>query len=181
MTNPAVQLSTVDTGTITYVALFDAGIDAARKLAQCMELPNLPDRGQLLRFEDAVVSWFGANAFLFIAADNGAVRKFAPLFKPVSDNALGVVEELSAGYAALEVCGSKAFDVLSKGCPLDLHPEVFGWSTSARTVVFGVNVLIRRSDNGAGFNLLFGRSYQSALLRHLNDASYEFVSENCAE
>jgi sarcosine oxidase subunit gamma len=88
------------------------------------------------------------------------------------------VTDVGESRATVVVTGTKARDVLAKGCPLDLHSLVFGASSCAQSLVGGVNVALYRADTGPAdpprFELIVVRSFADFLWRFLEDAAREY-------
>lgn len=169
------RISVVDPGTVFSLALFRDPAGETHRLARQLGVSALPDPGRSVRVGNAAISWFGPRSWLLLIADGKAAKTFGPVFEAVEREALGVVADLSAGYAAVEVTGEQGGDILSKGCSLDI--DGFDAFTSVRTSLFGINALIRRLEDRDGYHLLVGRSYRTGLLTQLHDAAHEFASE----
>ncbi|RDU96378.1 sarcosine oxidase subunit gamma [Trinickia dinghuensis] len=85
------------------------------------------------------------------------------------------VVDVGSGYTVLEVSGERVRDVISRGCPLDLHPKVFGQGQCAQSHYFKAPVvLIPTGDNS--FDLIVRRSFGDYFLRILTDAAAPIVS-----
>lgn len=82
--------------------------------------------------------------------------------------------DLTDGLAGLEVQGSAAREVLSKGCGLDLHPRSFPTGRCARTRFAQIPVVVDCLDEPPRFELYVARSYFSYLRLWLIDAAAEF-------
>lgn len=85
-----------------------------------------------------------------------------------------VLVDLGDAYVRLEVAGSCARDLLSKGCGLDLHPHTFPAGRCARTRFAQIPVVIECLDDSPRFELLAARSYAQYLHAWLVDAAAEF-------
>lgn len=85
-----------------------------------------------------------------------------------------VLVDLTDGLAALEIRGSFARDVLSKGCGLDLHPRSFPAGRCARTRFAQIPLTIEYLDAPPRFELYVGRSHFRYLHAWLTDAAAEF-------
>ena len=90
----------------------------------------------------------------------------------------GVVTDVSAQRIGIRLSGSRARDMLAKGCSIDLHPVVFGRGRAAQTSVglAGV-ILLAMSDAGDEFLLLVRSSFAGYLADWLLDAAQEFSTE----
>lgn len=82
--------------------------------------------------------------------------------------------DLTDGLAVLEVRGSAARRLLSKGCGLDLHPRSFPVGHCARTRFAQIPVVLECVDQMPRFELYVARSYLHYVHAWLSDASVEF-------
>jgi len=82
--------------------------------------------------------------------------------------------ELTDGFAGLDVRGSAARELLSKGCGLDLHPRSFPAGRCARTRFAQIPVVVECLDEPPRFELFVARSYFHYLHSWLTDAAAEF-------
>ncbi|WP_025373766.1 sarcosine oxidase subunit gamma [Advenella mimigardefordensis] len=87
------------------------------------------------------------------------------------------VTDQSSAYSVLQLSGPKARSVLSKGCPLDLHPRVFGAGQCAQSHYYKTSVLLRGLDNGAGdrWEIIVRRSFADYAVRMLVDGMWEYT------
>ena len=79
----------------------------------------------------------------------------------------------SMGRVVLRVAGSRARDVLAKGCRLDLHPRAFGPGGVAVTPIAHVTVTLVQVDATPTFDLLVPASYAETFLDWLLEAAAE--------
>jgi heterotetrameric sarcosine oxidase gamma subunit len=82
-----------------------------------------------------------------------------------------VMVDMTDGLAGLSIQGSAARDMLSQGCGLDFHPDVFPADSCARTRFAQIPVVIQRLAESNRFELYCGRSYLQYLRAWLTDAS----------
>jgi sarcosine oxidase, subunit gamma len=82
------------------------------------------------------------------------------------------VVDLSARLFAVEIAGPAVRDVLAAGCPLDLHPSVFGPDRASRTL-FGKTEIILDCLADDRFRLLANRSFMPYVRLLLAEASRE--------
>jgi sarcosine oxidase subunit gamma len=82
--------------------------------------------------------------------------------------------DVTDGLVALEVRGSAAREILSKGCGLDLHPRSFPAGRCARTRFAQIPVIVECVDQMPRFELYVARSYVDYLHAWLADAAVEF-------
>jgi sarcosine oxidase subunit gamma len=116
--------------------------------------------------------WLGPDEWLVLSrADAGTVA--AELRESLGGDP-GSVVDVSANRTTLELCGPSAREVLEKGCPLDLHPRVFGPGRAVSTTVGPVAVLLWQVDDAPTYRLLPRSSFADHLARWLIDAMSEY-------
>ena len=92
---------------------------------------------------EAAVLWLGPDEWLVVGPPDGESALEAQL-----DDALGdarsrvAIVDVSANRTTLELRGPRSRELLEFGCPIDLHPRVFGPGRSAQTLLARANVLI---------------------------------------
>jgi sarcosine oxidase, subunit gamma len=85
------------------------------------------------------------------------------------------VVDVSALRAVLELRGPRAREVLAHGCPLDLHPRVFGPGHYAQTLVAKATVGLLQVGLEPDYRILVRASYADYLARWLLDAMTEYL------
>jgi sarcosine oxidase, subunit gamma len=122
---------------------------------------------------DVDVLCIGPTDWLAVSADPDS----AGLLRTLSDAFAGTgfrATDLSCALTRIRVEGAHARVVLSKGCSVDLHPQLFFPGRSARTRFAGMPVLIR-CTGVASFECIVARSYTQYLESWLADAAIEFA------
>lgn len=139
------------------------------QMALGVELPLMPNHWN---GDDRVAAvWLGPDEWLIVAPDGGtgeierAVREARP-----NDPWLSLVD-VSHNYTCLVLSGSKARDVLAKGCAVDLRPDKFAAGDCTQTVLAKAPVLLRALVDADSFELWFRNSYARYLATWLLDAS----------
>lgn len=94
--------------------------------------------------------------------------------RPLLQGLSACVVDVSSGYTVLELSGEHARDVLAKGCPLDLHPRVFGPGQCAQSHYFKAGVMVRALDEG-GIEVVVRRSFADYVGRMLLEARREYL------
>jgi sarcosine oxidase subunit gamma len=118
--------------------------------------------------DERSVLWLGPDEWLVV--DDGA---------PVTEDAVraafapewGAVVDVSANRVLFEVSGAGARDLLARGCPLDLHPRVFGPGTCAQTLLARTAVIQWQTDQAPTYRVLVRASFADHLARWLTDAT----------
>lgn len=89
------------------------------------------------------------------------------------------VTAVGESLACISVAGPRARDVIAKGCPLDLHPRVFGGvghcaqSHLAKTAIT-LHQVGDETTGGLSFDLYTRRSFGGYLWNWLEDAAQEY-------
>ena len=86
-----------------------------------------------------------------------------------------VLVDLSDGLTTLEIRGSYARDLLTKGCGLDMHARTFPVGRCARTRFAQILLTVACLDESQRFELYVGRSYVHYLCDWIFDAAAEFA------
>lgn len=148
------------------------GQEAVNRLAG-LALPVTPNT--VSYSADCVAMWLAPDEWLLRWQDTG--RNYADELEQALRNTFCAVNDVSSGYAILELVGTHARDVLSKGCPLDFHPRAFGDQHCAQSHFFKAGVLVR-PVNMAGedaWEILVRRSFADYAAHMLLDAMQEYV------
>lgn len=91
---------------------------------------------------DAAVLWLGPDEWLVVGPPDGEAALEAQLRAAIGDTPGVAIVDVSANRTTLELRGPRARELLDFGCPIDLHPRVFGPGRCAQTLLARANVLI---------------------------------------
>lgn len=83
----------------------------------------------------------------------------------------GTVVNLSHGRTVVRIEGRGAWEILSVGCPLDLHPRSFKPGSCAQSVLAHVPILLHLVSDEPIFDLYIPRSYGAWLWQWLDDTA----------
>jgi sarcosine oxidase, subunit gamma len=173
----AIGAGSVEAAEVPSLSQVDVRVDPADAVAAGISLPldpntsapwdagaasaGAPGRG------DAVALWLGPDEWLVTAAgDGGAVAD------DLERRLAGVVHsvvEVSAARAVVELRGAGRFDLLSSGCPLDLHPRAWRAGRCAQTLVGRAQVVLE--ERGDATRLFVRPSFVDYLVDWLVDAA----------
>lgn len=103
------------------------------------------------------VVWAGPDDW-FIIGPQGAQGELWTSLKSAAADRHHALTDVSSGYVVLTLAGPAAADLLSQGCPLDLHPRVFQTGQSAGTHFFKASVWMWKPD-AESFQLLVRSSF----------------------
>ncbi|WP_346777768.1 sarcosine oxidase subunit gamma [Paraburkholderia sp. Ac-20336] len=83
--------------------------------------------------------------------------------------------DVGSGYTVLELSGARVREVLARGCPLDLHPRMFGEGQCAQSFYFKASIML--IPTGAErFEVVVRRSFADYFCRIMLDAAAPLVS-----
>ena len=135
----------------------------------------LPGKGDLR------LLWLGPDEWLAVAPPDQAhligvmESAFGVLERALSGEHVAV-NDVSDNYTTIEVSGPRSIDLLSKGCPLDLHPSAFSNGSCAQSLVAKAEVILDRDDTPSElrFRLMVRPSFAEYLWAWLSDAGQEY-------
>ncbi len=113
--------------------------------------------------------WLAPNEWLLIEV-GAEPRDFANRAAAALDGLLGAVVDVSDQRVGFELSGARAREVLATGCPLDLHPRVFGPGDCAQSVIGKLSALLAQVDETPRFRVYARRSHADACAALLLDA-----------
>jgi len=91
----------------------------------------------------AAVLWLGPDEWLIVEPPDGETALGGQLHEALGDALERVaIVDVSANRTTLELRGPRVRELLEFGCPIDLHPRVFGPRRCAQTLLARANVLI---------------------------------------
>jgi sarcosine oxidase subunit gamma len=159
-----------------FVAMADVRIGVSGPEVTAALGPGLPAApSSWVQTDSGRAIWLGPDEWLLTSATErpeqlaGRIREATLPFG-------GVVVDVSAQRITLRLTGSRARDVLAKGCSIDLHPRSFGCGSSAQTTLGQAGVvLLALADSGDDYAILVRSSFAGYLADWLADAAVEFT------
>ena len=156
-----------------------AFVEAVRQ-ALGLDLPTRPNTAAAT--DDLALLWLGPDEWLAMqhdAAPDAEARLAAQLSSALGDLHTAVTA-VGESLACITVAGPRARDVIAKGCPLDLHPSVFGGlGHCAQSHLSKTSITLHQvgdeTTGGLAFNLYTRRSFSDYLWRWLEDAAREYA------
>jgi len=118
------------------------------------------------------IVWAGPDDW-FVIGPKGHAEALGSKLREALAGQHHAVTDVSSGYTVLHLSGSSVRDVLAQGCPLDLHPSVFGRGRSAGSHFFKASVWLWRTEDAPAFELLVRRSFASYVWLMLERCSAE--------
>ncbi|MGX5360157.1 sarcosine oxidase subunit gamma [Kocuria sp. KH4] len=168
------------------------GTAAAESVTAAAGVPLPGGHGQVTGSADGTaVLWLGPDEFLLVGPEGAGPAAVGPAggaHHEAADDAgtaaglaralgtePGQAVDLSANRTTLELSGPSARAVLEKGCPIDLHPRVFGPGTAVATTLGPVQVLLWQTAEQV-YRLLPRASFADYTARWLLDAMAEYAA-----
>ncbi|MBM3600408.1 MAG: sarcosine oxidase subunit gamma [Alphaproteobacteria bacterium] len=149
----------------------DAGFRDAVRGALGFDLPLAANTAS--GAESTTALWLGPNEWL-VATAPGAETAAAVSLKVALSGRHASVTDVSDSRTVIRLSGANARDVLAKGCPIDLHPRVFGPGRVAQSLVARAGVILHQVDESPTFDLYVVASFAGYLWDWLVDAAAEF-------
>jgi sarcosine oxidase, subunit gamma len=120
--------------------------------------------------------WVSPDDYFVISSNGQAAAHEVKLRQKLQGKHFAVTD-VSSGYYRLSLSGSAACSMLAQGCPLDLHPSVFGLGQCAGSHFFKASLWLWRVSNAPRFDLLVRRSFAPYVDTLLRKASLEYAVE----
>ncbi|CBJ38267.1 sarcosine oxidase (Gamma subunit) [Ralstonia solanacearum CMR15] len=121
------------------------------------------------------VLWLGPDEWL--VRSRGPVRAGvleATLAQAVQGSYAAAVD-VGSGYTVVEISGKRVRDVLTRGCPLDLHPRVFKPGQCAQSHYFKASIVLIPIGNDT-YEIVVRRSFADYFVRIMLDAAAPLTS-----
>ncbi len=148
--------------------------DAAARDALALSLGMaLPATCETTRRDGQVLIGLGPDEWLLLCPK--APETAETLGVGLANQLVGVTD-VSDNFITLFVRGPHALDLLSKGVPIDLHPDVFPPGRSAQTLMAKAEVILYRGvdDWAESYMLLCRPSFAQYVFAWLEDAAQEY-------
>ena len=116
---------------------------------------------------DCAACWLGPNEWLIIG-----VKTPEHLAAGLAGCRHALIR-IGDGQQIIAITGARAVDVLTKHCPLDLHDLKRSQPWCSRTVLAGIQIILRNLYDGS-YRVHVGRSLADYTWRILEDAALEF-------
>jgi len=119
--------------------------------------------------KDTRILWSAPNTWLVVSRKKDIIKNI----KKKCSNEDFAVTDISHSRSTIQIKGSKAKEVLKKGCPINFNE--FEKNNCAGSVFHGINIVIDCIENNPQtFNLITLRSFGESFYHHVTDASLEF-------
>ena len=125
------------------------------------------------RRRDVSVLWLGPDEWLVVTPER-RVERIERLLREALEGRHAALTDVSHGRVVLTLSGPDARAVLAKGCPLDLHPRVFGPGRCAQSRLARCQALIHQTTAAPAYEIHVARSFAQYAWTWLEDAGGEF-------
>lgn len=149
-----------------------AFVSAFERVVGCQP-PAAPNT--VARSAEYDVLWLGPDEWL--VRSNGPVQAGvleAKLAEAVQ-GAYAAAVDVGSGYTVVEISGERVRDVLSRGCPLDLHPRMFKPGQCAQSHFFKASIVLVPTGDDT-FEIVVRRSFADYFCRIMLDAAAPLTS-----
>ena len=142
-------------------------IDLRSITIDSLELPL--DNFKVSSNRETRIHWSSPNTWLIFSMK----EKITSIIKKKCEDNNFAVTDISHSRAIIQIKGSKAKEVLKKGCPLNFNE--FKKNSSTSSIFHGITFAIDYLDDGLDtFNLITLRSFGESFYHHITDSSLEF-------
>jgi sarcosine oxidase, subunit gamma len=132
------DLARLSASEVRFLAQVD--VRASEPDASALGLPIEPNTVAARNGQEAL--WLGPDEWL-IVSDPGTADALVDELEAALAAVHHSVVDVSANRTVLELAGTNRHDLLSVGCPIDLHPRSWGEGRCAQTVFGGAPVLLQ--------------------------------------
>ena len=120
-----------------------------------------------------VMYWLGPDEWLIVTPGERAATIESEL-RTALTGMRAAVTDVSGGQTIVNVRGNKARELLAKGCPIDLHPRVFGIGQCAQSHIAKAPVIIGQLEIQPCFEIIIRRSFADYFWLWLENAAAEY-------
>lgn len=142
----------------------DTGFAAAVGSVLGVAVPTEPNT--IAETSGVQISWVGPDEWLIHTAD-GAQAALRGRLQTALEGVHSAVVDVSDYYTVIRVSGTRARDVLAKGCPLDLHPRAFGPGKCAGSLFLKAAIRLAQVDDTPVYDLQVRWTFADYLFQHL--------------
>ena len=154
---------TVTAEHVPFLAQVDLRLDPSRAGLAPYPLPMTPNTA----WEDGprAALWLGPDEWMILGPPHAGANIVAQLETALGGEVHRSVVDVSASRVAIELGGPERFELLSKGCSLDLHPRAWRRGLCAQTMLARAQVIMHERERTTG--LLVRSSFADYLVDRL--------------
>jgi sarcosine oxidase subunit gamma len=120
-----------------------------------------------------VAYWLCPDEWLVVAPGEREADLAKGLRSALSD-VFSAVTETSGAQTVIVLSGPHAWDLLAKGCTLDLHPRAFGPGRCAQSLLAKAGIIIRQLDESPSYEIIVRRSFADYLWQWMELETKEY-------
>ena len=164
----------------------DKAFDSAVEKALGIALPSEPNT--TAGTDELRVFWLGPNEWWVVTPGDGPAM--ADRLRTALAGQKAAVTDVSESRTCIHIRGARARDLLSKGCPLDLHPRMFSAGRCAQSLCAKAMVTLHQTEDDSGdgakeggpaYDVYVLNSFAEYLWLWLEDAAREYGLRITAE
>jgi sarcosine oxidase subunit alpha len=133
--------------TVAFLAQVDLRLDHSLVGLAPFPLPLEPNT--TWERDERAALWLGPDEWMILGPPHGGSDIVRELEGLLGDRHHSVVD-VSANRVAIELGGPGRFDLMAKGCSLDLHPRSWGPGRSAQTILAKAQVILHERADSTG-------------------------------
>ena len=114
--------------------------------------------------------WLGPAEWLLVGPVGAEAAINGALVEGLAGSSVGIVD-VTEGRTTIRLAGPMARDVLSMGCPLDLHPRVFGAGRCAQSFIVRSTMILHQVDDAPVYDIHVERSQSDYLFAWFETAA----------
>ncbi|WP_116140951.1 sarcosine oxidase subunit gamma [Trinickia diaoshuihuensis] len=150
----------------------DGAIAAAVQSVLGARLPT--EANTVARGTEYEALWLGPDEWL-IRSNEARTPELEGKMRTALGALFASVVDVGSGYTVLEASGERVREVLSRGCPLDLHPKMLQRGQCAQSHFFKASIVLIPTDEDT-FEIIVRRSFADYFCRIMLDAAAPIVS-----
>lgn len=120
------------------------------------------------------VLWLGPDEWL-VRSNEARMPELEGKLREAFGTLFASAVDVGSGYTVLEASGERVRDVISRGCPLDLHPKILQAGQCVQSHYFKASIVLIPTAYDA-FDLVVRRSFADYFCRIMLDAAAPIVS-----
>jgi methylglutamate dehydrogenase subunit D len=133
---------------------------------------ELPMKPSATGGDELTMVWAGPSQWLAVSRKPGVAGRLSDALK-----GLAAVSDQSDGRAVLMLEGAHVREMLTKGCPVDLHPRSFSRGDAIVTAMAGIGVQLWQMPESDAFHVAIARSMAGSFWSWLTHSAAEFGVE----
>ena len=131
-----------------------------------------PDGPKCVAYGEVSLVGIAPAQWLAVAEGSTAASFVASLTQALGESAS--VTDHSSARTVIRVAGARARDTLAKGCPIDLHPQMFGQGSAATTRIAHIGAILWQPEKAPAYDIAVPSSLARSFWSWLTASAGEF-------